>query len=372
MRIGINLIQYRGLHGIEAFAREIIEKLILLDKDDEFILFTNQNSSVIFKFSGSNVKIIEEKFKNFSRFNLILYQQILLPRILKREKIDLLYCPSVAMPIFYKNKIVTIHDCAAFKFKNEVGFSSRIYLKMAFWSAKNFSKKIVTISEFSKNELINDYKVNPDLISVISEGVARIPDVSLDFIEKTKEKFKIENPYFFYLGNIHYRKNLIGLLESFKKFKENHNEFYLVFGGRINSCFINIREEAKRLNISNSLIQTGFISDEEKVALYKGAIAHVFPSFYEGFGLSILEAQSLGVPVLTSNITSMPEVAGKGALFVNPYSIEEIASGLEEIVFNKELRKKIINRGFENVKRFSWEFTARKMINIFEIFNNYE
>ena len=187
--------------------------------------------------------------------------------------------------------------------------------------------------------------------------------------QKTLSKFKVDRPYFLYIGNWRPRKNLPGLIKSFKIFREKAGRDYLlIIGGRKDKRFLDLEKEVKKNQLEGKVILTDFLKPEEVAALYEKARALTFPSFYEGFGLTVLEAQSSGLPVLTSNTSSLPEVAGKGALYVNPYDVEEIARGMEKIAFNGKFREDLIKRGFENIRRFSWMKSAKQLLNIFHSF----
>ncbi len=148
--------------------------------------------------------------------------------------------------------------------------------------------------------------------------------------------------------------------------EESKVDWLLVIAGRKDKRFLNLETAIKEAGIESSVILTDFISQEEKVALYKRAVALTFPSYYEGFGLPVLEAQSLGVPVLNSNVSSLPEVGGSGALYVDPRSPEDIAAGMKKMAYDRALREKLIAAGYENVKRFSWDKAAEKLISIFK------
>jgi glycosyltransferase involved in cell wall biosynthesis len=361
MRIAINLIPFYSIQGIETFAQNIIAELLKLSRDEIFIL-TAEDSPNIFNFQNANVvkiKRLKGKFKK------TLWQQFQLPIWLKNLKIDMLFSPSLHAPIFWKNKIVTIHDCAYDRFPEFDNFLSKIYFKLMFWSAKYFSKKIITVSEFSKKELINLHKINPDKISVIYESVPEIPNIEKDSSRKVLQKFKINKPYFLFIGNTRPRKNILGLIKSFDLFLKNtRNDYLLVIAGKIDKRFIDLNKKIKNMGLENKIILTDFVSQEEKTALYRETLALTFPSFYEGFGLPILEAQSLEIPVLTSNTSSLPEIAGNGALFVNPYNTDEIANNMDRISKDEVLRQSLIKNGLDNIKRFSWKKSAKQLYEI--------
>ncbi|MFA6995448.1 MAG: glycosyltransferase family 1 protein [Patescibacteria group bacterium] len=352
MKIGINLIQYTDVQGIEIFARNLLVSLIKQAPDDEFIFFVNQESAKIFYFETGNVKTVIKKFKKLSRINLIAYQQFGLIRELNKENIDLLYCPSIAAPIFYKKKIVTIHDCASLRFLEESGFFSRIYLRLSFWSAKYYSFLVVTVSNFSRREIKDLLHIPEKRIIVISEGVPVLPAVGDSTVNSLITKFGLDGrPYFFYISNLRPRKNVLRLLEAWADFYSRHPEYFLVIAGK---------DERRRFNNNpaHQVFFLGIISEEEKVALYKKSLALVFPSLYEGFGLPILEAQSLGVPVLASSTSSLPEIAGDSALFIDPNDTKAMAAGLERIISPQFFKDDLLKKAYKNLERFSWDKSA--------------
>jgi glycosyltransferase involved in cell wall biosynthesis len=235
-----------------------------------------------------------------------------------------------------------------------------------FYVIAKLSPKVVTVSSFSKKDIVKFYKINPDKIKIIYEGTPRMPEVEEKFIKKTLAKFKIDRPYFLYIGNWRPRKNLEGLISAFKIFRKKTGlNWLLVIGGIKDQRFLNLKKEALDNQLGEEVILTDTLSHEEVSVLYKKAEALTFPSFYEGFGLPLLEAQSLGIPVLTSDTSSMPEVAGNAALYVNPYNIEDIAQGMEKLAKDKTLRQNLIREGFENIKRFSWEKSAQQFLDLF-------
>jgi len=362
MTIGINLLQYKGLQGIEVFATNLLEELISLGKNNDFVLFVTEKSKVIFNFdSFENVRYVTINPRSYTKLNLILLQQFKLPRAAKKEDIDLLFCPSLAIPLLYRKKIVTVHDCAWRRFSKEAGFISRLYLGAAMFSAKFFSLRIVTVSNFSRNEVEKLYKVNPEHITVISEGISKLPNVSSEFIGHTLDKFNLQNRNFFYfVGNFHHRKNLICSLRAFGLFLNKHSDYLFVISGKKGGYeFENIRKEVQSNGIQDNVIFTDFVTDEEKVALYISSRGLIFPSLYEGFGLPVLEAQSLNVPVLTSNGSSLNETAGEGAVFIDPLSYENIAEGMEELLIRRD---SLISIGRENAGRYSWKESARTLL----------
>ena len=373
MKIGINLIQYTDVQGIEVYAYNVLSSVFSQDKNNEYILFVNKKSSQIFDFHGSNIRKIEVDIGKLSKLHLMLFQQLNFLFLLWREQIDLLYCPSIAMPLFYGKKMVTILDCAGLRFIEEASFLSLIYIRLAFFSAKYFSKGIITISNFSKNEIRKFIKLGSDFVNVAYCGVPKMPSVSESELQIVLAKFGLLNndglpkKYFFYIGNFRPRKNLPRLLQAFSQLVKENNDSYLVLAGKVEKRFFDIDLELSKKEFSGRLIYAGVIDDREKVILYKNSLALCFVSLYEGFGLPLLEAQSLDVPVLTSMTSSLPEVAGDGALFVDPYSVSDIYAGMKKMISDPSLRAKLITAGHNNCDNFSWDKSAKELISLFEI-----
>jgi len=375
MKIGVNLIQYTNLGGIEIFAENLINHFPL-SSQDELILFVNQKSKNFLKDYPKNTKIIVKNFRRLNKINLLLYQQLRFIKKLKKEKIDLLLCPSLAIPLFFRKKIVVIHDLAFRRFSEESNFLNRVYLNLALWSTKYFSSAIGTISEFSKQEIIKIMKIEPKKITIIPGGCPALPIVTPQQIQTTFKKFNLldnlnqKKKYFIYIGNTYPRKNLIRIITAFTSLAVECPDYYLVLVGLKNKKTQILENLAMRLKISEKLIFTDFVTNEEKVALLQGATALVIVSLYEGFGLPVLEAQSVGTPVLTSDCSSLPEIAGSGALFVNPQNINEITNGFKQLATNDNLCQKLVDEGQKNIKRYSWEKAANNLISLLKNYEN--
>jgi len=365
MNIAIDLISSDGWQGIEVYAQNIICRLAkIAQKDQIFILLSNTSQFVSTDNNITPIVIKGLKSKPLKA----LYQQTLIYSLLKKYQIDILFSPSPAAPLFYKPKVVTIHDCAYDRFPECANFFSKCYFKLMYYGAKYYTNKIITVSNFSRNELASMYNIIPDKIETIYNSLPPLPEIDSEIAKNVLQKFNLYKPYFSCVGNWRPRKNIPSLIMAFKLFKErnkNAKDFLLVLVGKKDKRFLDIEWFLKEHDLSREVVVTGFVSEEEKVALYQGSLAFTFPSFYEGFGLPVLEAQSLGVPVLTSNTSSLPEISQDSVLYVDPYNIEDIAKGIEEITFDEETRKTLIQKGYANIRRFSWEKSAEKLLEIF-------
>lgn len=362
MNVGINLLFFYEITGIGIYVKNLLKNIGDINKKDTFFVFTTINNYKDFKFDFKNFVYIIIPFNFKNKFLKLILEQFFLPFYLIKYKIDILFSPSIFHPLFYKlPQIVVVHDVIFLKNNKKINFKN-FYFYILLKSLKN--KNIITVSNFSKNDILNFYKSNIPYIHVVYNGLPEIPFVNKKFDNNILIKFKIKKPYFFYIGRITYHKNIENLLESFKNFLSKYPYYNLVLSGRIE--IKNFFKMIKKLDLYNKIILTGRVTEEEKVVLMRNASSFVYVSSYEGFGLPILEAQSLGVPVLTSNITALPEIGGNGALYVDPYNIQEIVDGLEKITFDNKLRSYLIEKGYENIKRFSFRNTANITLKIIE------
>ncbi len=364
MNIGVNLLQYTDLQGIEVFILNILGSAIKQSPSDRFFLFVNRKSREMFSsLAAENVVFVEIPRGEITSIQLMLFQQWWLPRACRKNTIDILWCPSVAVPLWYRRKIATVHDCADARFKEESrSIFTKFYLLVVRFFIRWRSLGVVTVSDFSRSEVSEVYGISPKNITVVSPAVPVLPTPHGEDVLKAIAKWKIGKDYFFYVGNTRPRKNIKRILDALFEIIKRHPDAQLVLAGKIDRSFFDIADYVKHINIARSVVETGFISDIEKVALYRGSIGLVFPSLYEGFGTPVVEAQSLGVPVITSNISSLPGVGGEGALYVDPYDYKDIARAMESLMSDSSLREKLIRLGNENVKRFSWDKSAERLM----------
>jgi glycosyltransferase involved in cell wall biosynthesis len=361
MKTGINFISFRSYQGTEIFARHLLSELISIDKQGTYVIFGSAYLPDQLKLKAENTSLETVRLNPGNTISMGLYQQLLLPFKLMLKGITRFYAPLPSVPLLYPGKkVITIHDCAYDRFAEYKSTLSKLYIKSMYLAGKYFCDAIVTDSNFAKEELVSLYHIKPEKIKVIYPGIPDKPQAGEAFMGTTKSRFHITAPYFLYVGITRPRKNIPGLLKAFKRLTREQRDIQLVLAGTVDTSFVDVAGEIAALGLATRVLQTGFVSDEQKAALYKGALALVFPSYYEGFGLPVLEAQSLGTPVLTSNTSSLPEISGKGALYVDPSSIEQIAGGMEKLL-NEPVRQELIRNGYENIKRFSWKTAAQQL-----------
>jgi len=256
------------------------------------------------------------------------------------------------------NLMMIIHDLSFIHFKDTFSLKSRFWHKILRVKKEiSESKRIFTPSEFTKNDIKNTLKINAKKIKIIYEGGGEnFAKKSQKKIEKIRKKYNLPNKFLLSLSTLEKRKNLKTLIKAF--LKSSCKDLYLVLAGQKNNSIF------AELNLPKNerVIFTGFIPEEDKNALYSASFAFIFPSLFEGFGLPLLEAMASGVPVLCSNTSSMPEVVGNSALLFNPLKKEDISVKIEKIYTDAELRKNLIQKGLNRAKEFSWESSAKKIL----------
>lgn len=342
----------QDISGTQRYAIEISGALKKLNPDNiEFLSPRNIIHKEIAEFLN---------VKSFGRFNGHLWEQVELPPLLRKRGSLLLINLANTAPLYYGNKIVTIDDLSFLR--HPEWFSREFYLYYSFLIpriAKN-SKAIITISEFSKEEIIKLLDIPADKIKVI------YPAVSEEFITPEALDNSICNKYNNYIlavSSLEPRKNFKNLIMAFNSL--HLPDIKLVIVGKGNNRVFNEKGLNKTADFEN-IEFTGYVSDAQLAGLYKNAKLFIYPSFYEGFGLPPLEAMACGCPVIVSNVSSLPEVCRDAAYYVDPDNIENIADGLNNVLNNQTMRKDLIDKGYERIRLFNWRKSAQGLLEVFK------
>lgn len=268
-------------------------------------------------------------------------------------------------------KIVFIHDMAYKVYPETLRTRTKIWLNLKIQHSIRRADKVITISEFSKREIVKYLKIHPDDIEVIYAGVdfnVYHPNYAIKKIERIKQKYQIREDYFMYLGTLEPRKNIVGLVKAYGKLKKRlfGKQPKLVLAGKKGWLYKEIYVWIERLQLKEDIIFVGYITEEESALLMNGAIAFVFPSFYEGFGLPPLEAMACGTPVIASKAASIPEVVKDAGLLIDPASEEELCDAMLTLVQGNELVKSLRERGIQRAKSFTWENSSKCLRKVME------
>jgi len=369
MKIGIDVSPIVYGSGVSIYIKNLVEALLRVDQENEYTLFF---SSLRRRFAGlrvdgfarSRVKI--RKFKIpptaldwlWNKFHLAPIEWFI-------GKIDVFHSSDWAQPPAKRAKLITtIHDLSFLRWPKTVHPKVLAAQKRRLKWVKKEADIVIAVSNATKKEIVELLGIEEDKIRVVYEAVPEdVKEFKLKLklkeIEslsgKLKLRYKIDRPFLFAYGSRAPRKNIRRLIRAFRKIKEIRNQYQLVIVG-------DYQPEEK---LPSNVILTGFLPRNEMLALFSEAMALVYPSLYEGFGLPILEAFALGVPVITSNCSSMAEVAGKAAILVDPDSTESIARGIKTVVNSELIRKKLIETGKRRVRQFSWEKTAEEVLEVY-------
>lgn len=266
--------------------------------------------------------------------------------------------------------VVTVHDMVYKAFPETVRGRTRHMLDLGLVKSMQRADRIVTDSEFSKSEIIKYYPAFQNKIRVVPCGVdceKFYPVADIRVIQDVCQKYQISENYFLYLGTIEPRKNLERLIQAYALFVKSHeNPAQLVLAGGKGWLYDGIFQKVRELHLEQYVIFTQYIADEDLCAVISGALAFVFPSIYEGFGMPPLEAMACGTPVLVSGVASLPEVTGTSAVIVAPEDVESIAKGLHALFVNESLREKLKSEGLARAKLFSWETSAKLLYQVYQ------
>lgn len=352
--------------GTENYSYQIIKNLAKIDRVNSYLIYlrpgmsvTNQSENWPDNFHFINI--------NYHR----LWTQIGLASQTFKQKADLLFVPAHTLPIIRKvglKTVVTVHDLGSQYLPKTHQLKQRLYLSLMQKVQLKGATHLIAVSQATKNDLVKKIGINPKKVTVIYEGYDQqlFQQIRGDILINILKQYGIiKGKYFLFVGTVQPRKNLERLITAFSRLENKYKDIKLVIAGKKGWMSDAVYQLPGKLGIESGVNFLDYIPLEDLPALYSGAIAFTLPSLFEGFGLPVIEAQACGCAVLTSNVSSMPEIAGKGAVLVDPYSVDDIVKGME-IIKKQETRNKLIKTGFENAKRFSWEKAAVKTLEVFE------
>jgi glycosyltransferase involved in cell wall biosynthesis len=347
--------------GVEWYSYHLIEALKKNDRENQYFLYTDKPLEGKLGVCPSNFseKILKWPFGKFWTLGRLSLEMLF------GEKPDVLFVPAHTLPLITPNRsVVTVHDIGFERFPEVYKWPDIVYHRFAIKNIKRASAQIITVSEFSKKEIIDVYKISAEKITAIPIGFSP-PHFDMDFVREETRKIG-GLPFILFVGRLEEKKNICRMLEAFAKIKNSGKipDLRFVLAGRPGFGFEKIKKKIVELNLLDDVIFTGWINNDELGFLYQRAKVLLFATLYEGFGIPPLEAMSVDCPVVCSNATSLPEVVGDAAILVDPLSVDYIAAGLSAALFDDEKRKILIERGRERVKLFSWEKCAAETLKV--------
>lgn len=367
MRIGIDAhtIGYHQVSGNQTYASNLIKAFGDIDSKNEYYLYiTNPKvkDTSLFQRPNFHTRLVQESpwFRLPFSFPMELF----------RYQVDLAHFQYVAPPICPCRFVVTIHDLSFELFPSCYTRKHRLWATKLVPFTVRRAERIFTVSEYSKKTLIDLYHIPPEKIIVTYNGVDTelfriVEDPGL--LDEVRKRYKISDKFILCIGRLEPRKNLPRLIKAFAELKKDRAiEHKLVIAGQKDFLYTDIFKSVKELGLEEEVVFTGLVAPQDLPLLYNAADLFVYPSIFEGFGLGVIEAMACGTPVICSNTSSLPEVAGGAGILVDPYNVEAIARAIKDVLTVPGLRNKLAQKGIAQAKKFSWYETAHRTLSVYE------
>jgi glycosyltransferase involved in cell wall biosynthesis len=373
MKIGIEgqRLYRQKKHGMDMVALELIKNLQIIDKKNEYVVFVKPDVDNTCIPAAPNFKIVELGGGPYPT-----WEQFALPRAAKNEGCDILHCTSNTGPIWSKVPLITIlHDIIYLESVSLLKKSGTWYQKVGNMYRRwvvppvvKRSKRVATVSNFEKERIKNFMGLGDNLVAIyngVGQHFRKITDESI--LKAAKEKYKLPDNFMFFLGNTDPKKNTPNVLKAFADFnKKSKTKYKLVMLDYEENALKAILNDIGSPETRNDIHLTGYVVNTDLPAIINQCKVFLYPSLRESFGIPILEGMACGVPVITSNTSSMPEIAGNAAAIVDPFKPDEILAAIERILADEKFRNELCEKGIERAKLFSWRNMAVKYLELYE------
>ncbi len=376
MKIGIEgqRLFRKKKHGMDMVALELINELQKLDHENEYVIFVKPDEDKNTLKTSSNFKIVELDGGPYPT-----WEQLALPKAAKEEGCDILHCTSNTAPVSLGMPLITtLHDIIYMEsisiFKKGGTWYQKIgnlYRRFVVPRVVKKSDSIITVSKYEKNRIAEFFNIpesDSRLIAIyngVTEYFRKID--KQEELDRVKQLYSLPDNFLFFLGNTDPKKNTAGVLKAFSNYLKNTNDnMYLVMLDFEESALSKILNDIGDNELRSRIILTGYVINTDLPAIYNLCNIFLYPSLRESFGIPMLEAMRCGVPVITSNTSSMPEVSGGATYIVDPYKPEEITNAIITLLNNKELREELVKKGFERSQKFSWKNMAKEVLELYK------
>lgn len=356
MKIAINaMLLSAPSFGIRTYISNLIKHLKQIDTQNTYEIFSGSSS-----FSNPAVRI--------------MWEQLIQPFLINKGGFDVFHSPDHVLPFLpiKAKKIVTVHDLSFYMHPETFPAMKRTYKKLITPGSLRRADRIIADSASTKKDIIDIFAISPDKISVVHIGVggefSKIHDSNI--LSRLKEERKLKNPFILFVGTLEKRKNIEGLIDAYILAVREHKIAHdLVVVGRKGWLYEGIFKKVQREGFAGKIKFIFDARQEELPVLYNLADLFVYPSIYEGFGLPVLEAMACGTPVITSNVSSLPEVAGDAAMLIDPYDTQGLALSIAKVLHDETLKKTLSQKGLERAKQFGWDKCARETLEVYKSAN---
>ncbi len=365
MKIGLDARLYGTQHGgIGRYIQHLIHELELIDSSNQYYIFLNADNYEAYQPKNSNFKKILADCQVYS-----WSEQFKLPGILKQYRLDLVHFPHFNVPIGYFGKyLVTIHDLIITHYPtsrattlNPFWYQIKLFLyRLTVKIAALRAHSIIAVSKYTQQDIAGTLRINPAKIHVIYEGVD-LPQPGQAECQAVLNQFRLKGNYLLYVGSAYPHKNLERLLQAFARIQRTNLLLQLVLVGKINFFYQRLQQQIQELGLEKAVVLTDYLPDEKLACLYQNAAIYVFPSLLEGFGLPPLEAQTYGVPVISSNASCLPEILGESAIYFDPTNVDEMVAKITETFDDYALQQTLRTHAKSNLQRFSWRNMATQI-----------
>ncbi len=372
MIIGIdgNEANIKNRVGVNTYAYELLKNLWKLQDE-----WKNKHKLIVYLKEKPLSDMPEEtanfRYKVISGGGMWILTKLTPILIFNKDRLDVFFSPSHYLPLFAAMpRVCSIMDLGYLEFSEQ--FTKKVFWQLKWWSAISIyiSKAVIAISNSTKDDIVRHYPSarGKTYVTHLAYDVSQFnQNISENDVRRVKKRYSIVDDYILYLGTLKPSKNIEGLIEAFAKIEKKYPDVKLVIAGKKGWLYQPIYEKAEKLGLSDKIVFTDFVPEEDKPGLVKGAKVFVLPSFWEGFGLDALNAMSCGVPVVASNVGSLPEVVGEAGILIDPNSIDSIAKGISRVLSMDKLEYNgMVKKGLTQARKFSWEKTARQTLKIIE------
>jgi glycosyltransferase involved in cell wall biosynthesis len=374
---GIIAIDYTAAHeqggGIGRLVRELVRHLAMQDGQTDYRLFVaGATDSELPTAPGNNFEWKPSRITPLWFARLWHRAQLPIPVEAFTGRVELFHATDFTLPPTLPDTrtILTVHDLSFVTVPKSAHPAQRRYLDRVVPRSVKRADHVIADSQATKNDLIEIYGTHPDKISVVLSGVDEkyrpVEDMKLRRLVREKYKIPLDVPYIFSIGTVQPRKNYGKLISAIARLQNDFPDLHVVIAGGKGWLEGPIYQAVDVLDLADRVHFIGYAEDEDIPVLYSDARCTAYVSLYEGFGFPVVESMACGTPVLTSNVSSMPEVGGTAALYVDPYDIDDITNGLQRILTDEDLRKRLQEAGLRQVKRFTWERSAQDLVSIYE------
>jgi glycosyltransferase involved in cell wall biosynthesis len=367
MRIGIDATALPPrLFGAGNYIVNLIRTLPQIDPANEYLVFVKPEQAALLG-ERAHLQIVPVSLP--TRLSRIAWEQTRLPALARRYRLDLLHSPHYTMPYLLPcASVVTFHDMTFFLYPQVHKTYKRLFFKSTIRLSAKRAKAIIADSESTRQDILGILKLAPEKVTAVPLGVSDVyqPVRSPDALEGVRSRYRLPPKIILCVSELQARKNLPTLIRAYGRLVQQGLTHSLVIAGRKGWLYEELFQAVQALNLSDRVIFTGYVTEQDLPLLYNSADVFVYPSLYEGFGLPVLEAMACGIPVVTSNVSSMPEITGDAGLLVDPYDVDAMADAIRRAVVDREFHAELECKGLERAKMFSWDRTAKETSAVYE------